>query len=155
MVAAGAAGSRGLNRHVTELAAGALRAAHQYAVGYHAATYSGTQRDEDQVVSLAAYPEAELAPRRRVAVVLYREGQPDPGLDLVLQGDSFDGVQVGGEDDLVLAREDQAGYGEADPADFVPVPDLFDGFGDVLDQGLGRVRRPVLQSTNSSSTRPE
>ena len=143
VVAAGAAGSRGLDRHVTELAAGALRAAHQDAVGYHAATYPGPQRDEDQVVGLAADPEPELAPRRRVAVVLYREGQPDLGLELVLQGYSFDGVQVRGEDDLVLAGEDQTGHGEAHPSDLVAVPDLCDGLGDVLDQGPRRVRRGV------------
>ena len=59
-------------RLAPELAAGALRAAHQYAVGYHAATYPGPQCDEDQVVGLAANPEPELTPRRGVAVVLNR-----------------------------------------------------------------------------------
>jgi hypothetical protein len=57
---------------VSELPARALRTAHEDAVRDDAAPDPCSERDEEQVVGLAADPEAELTPRRGVAVVLNR-----------------------------------------------------------------------------------
>src|SRR5829696_6979026 len=83
-------------------------------------------------------PEAELAPGGGVGVVLEREGEPDPRLQLVFQGDALHGVQIWGEDNSVLFREDEASDGQAHPANLEPVLDLQDGAGDALHQASGR-----------------
>src|SRR5215210_2206429 len=115
-VAAGAAVAGGLDGYVAELAGGALRAMQEEAVRDHTSPYTGTEREEQQVIHLAPRPEAKLAPRARVGVVLEREREPDPRLELVFQGDTLHGVQIRGEDDLILPSEDQSRHAEAHPA---------------------------------------
>src|SRR5215212_1278352 len=154
-VAAGAAGACGLDGHVAELAARALRAAQQDAVRDHASPDPGPERDEHQVVHLAPGPEAELAPGSGVGVVLDREGNLDSRLQFVLEGDALDGVQVRREHDPVLLGENEAGHGEARPADLEPVLHLQDGSGDALHQAFGRSRRRVVRLLEDLTLRPD
>ena len=51
-------------------------------------------------------------------------GSPIFGSSSSFRGIPSIGVQVRGEDDLVLLGEDQTGHGEAHPSDLGPVPDL-------------------------------
>jgi hypothetical protein len=116
-VTAGAAWAGGLDGDVSELAARALRAEQQHAVRDHASPDPRAECEEHEVVHVAPRPEAELAPGGGVGVVLDRQRDPDPRLDLILQGDALHGVQIGREDHPVLLREDQARHGEARPSD--------------------------------------
>src|SRR5215212_11575399 len=85
----------------------------------------------------------KLAPSARVSVVVERERESDPRLELVLQEDALHGLQIWGEDDLVLLREDQTHHAEAHPADLEAVLNLQNDPGDALHQASGRSRRRV------------
>ena len=145
MVAAGAAWAGGLDGDVSELASGALSAAHEHSVRDHTPSDPGAERDEDQVVNLASRAKAELAPGGGVGVVFEREGEADPRLQLVFQGDALYGVQIWGEDHLVFFREDEASDGQAHPVDLEPILHLEDGPGDALQKAYGRSRRRIAR----------
>src|SRR5919112_1509786 len=113
-VTAGAAWTGGLDGDVSELAARALRAAQQHAVRDHSSPDPRAEREEHEVVHIASRPEAELAPGGGVGVVLDRQRDPDPRLDLILQRYALHGVQIGREDHPVLLREDQPPHVDPD-----------------------------------------
>ncbi len=54
------------------------------------------ERHEDQVIDVFAHAEAELAPSRRVGVVLDSDRQPRAAAQLFLEGYAFDRLEVGG-----------------------------------------------------------
>ena len=96
-----------------ELAACALGAPQEDPVGDDPAADPGPKGYEDLVLDVLSGPVAELAPGRRVGVVLDRDPHPGPGPYLLVQAYVLYLVQVGREDDRVLRGHDQAGHRQA------------------------------------------
>jgi hypothetical protein len=76
MVAAPAAGTGGLDGDVTQFPAHAPSAPQQNTVRDDPPAHPCPERHEDQVIDVFAHAEAELAPSRRVGVVLDSDWQP-------------------------------------------------------------------------------
>ena len=134
-VAAAAADAVGHDAHVADLRADPEGAAVQRAVEDDAATHAGADGHQQQVVDVVAGTELELAPRRRVGVVLDHHRQAERRLQVGLEVEVAPG-EVGREQHDRAGLVDVAGRADADGLDRVPGAQLGD---QLLDRGLDGV----------------
>ena len=106
----------GDDAHVPELAADAVGAAQQPRVVDDATADAGADGDEHHVVGLPRGAEAELAPRRRVGVVLDGDGVGHERLEALLER-LVAPREVGGEEHVRPRAVDEAGAGHTHPDD--------------------------------------
>src|SRR5215212_9741325 len=141
VVAATAAWTGRVERHVPQFPARTLGAPQEDSVGDDATANPGAKCYEHLVIAVLAGPVAKLAPCRSVGVVL--DGDPEtrsPSYHLV-QSDVLYSVQVGREHYLVFCGQDQSRNGHANAADLEAGPHLVDRSGDGVHQPVRRDRQ--------------